>query len=119
MTEAEAAVAQRANAARNLLNGLATAEAPLSYQQLADRLQLQPPHTIHRVVQALEWTMREDAAASRPFIAALVVSRTRSGLPAPGFFDLAKRLGLYQGDERGAGARAFHAEHLRGALANR
>ncbi len=112
ITAAEVAVASRANDARTLLHGLRPDDVPLTYQQLADRLQLQPPLTIHRVVQALEWTMREDAAAGRPFIAALVVSRARGGLPAPGFFDLAKRLGRYQGGERGPAARAFHADQF-------
>jgi hypothetical protein len=44
-----------------------------------------PPHSIHQVTEALERLMEEDAAADRPFIAALVISKTRDGLPAPGF----------------------------------
>ncbi len=88
-------------------------DATLTYQALARALGLQPPHTIHRVIQALEWTMREDAAAGRPFIAARVISRTRGGLPAPGFFDLATRLGRHDGSESGAAARVFHAAQLR------
>jgi hypothetical protein len=80
---------------------------------LARALGLKPPHTIHRVIQALEFTMREDAAAGRPFIAARVISRTRGGLPAPGFFDLATRLGCHDGSESGAAARVFHEAQLR------
>jgi hypothetical protein len=37
--------------------------------------------------------MGEDAAVDRPFIAALAISKARGGLPAPGFFDSARRLG--------------------------
>jgi hypothetical protein len=105
-----------ASAARAALADLA--DATLTYQALARALGLKPPHTIHRVIQALEWTMREDAAAGRPFIAARVISRTRGGLPAPGFFDLATRLGRHDGSESGAAARAFHEAQLR-ALADR
>jgi hypothetical protein len=92
-------------------------DATITYQGLARALGLKPPHTIHRVIQALELTMREDAAAGRPFIAARVISRTRGGLPAPGFFNLATRLGRHDGDESGAAARAFHVAQLRSLLA--
>jgi hypothetical protein len=47
---------------------------------------------VRKVTQALEATMREDAAADRPFVAAGVVNR-HSGLPGKGFFDLAQALG--------------------------
>jgi len=100
-----------ATAARAALTDLG--ETTLTYQALARALGLKPPHTIHRVIQALELTMREDAAIGRPFIAARVISRTRGGLPAPGFFDLATRLGRHDGSESGAAARAFHEAQLR------
>ncbi len=35
--------------------------------------------------------MAEDAAAGRPFIAAMVISKWRDGLQAAGFFDCAAR----------------------------
>jgi hypothetical protein len=56
--------------------------------------------------------MAEDAAAGRPLLAALVISRTRDGLPAPGFFARARALGRYDGSERGPDAAAFHAAEL-------
>ena len=76
--------------------------------------------------------MRDDAAAGRPFLAALVVSqsRERRGLPAAGFFDEAKRLGRLTGEAKGAGesessdpagseaARCFHEQELAAALAH-
>lgn len=85
---------------------------PLTYQALAQALGLTPPHSIHRVVLALEQSMREDAGAGRPLIAAWVISRTRGGLPAPGFFVLARALALYGGSEDGADARRFHEQQL-------
>jgi hypothetical protein len=36
------------------------------------------------VTEALERLMEEDAAADRPFIAALAISKARGGLPGPG-----------------------------------
>ncbi|GMU42527.1 MAG: hypothetical protein IT479_03115 [Xanthomonadales bacterium] len=100
-------------ALRSLLGAL-PADAPLpTYQQVAWRLGLAPPYTVNRVIQALEQLMREDAAAGRPLLAARVVSRVRDGLPAPGFFALATRLGYHDGSEVGAVARAFHTAQLR------
>ena len=60
-----------------------------TYQEVAKALDILPPHSIHQVTEALERLMEEDAAADRPFIAALAISKTRGGLPAPGFFDCA------------------------------
>jgi len=61
--------------------------------------------------------MAEDAAADRPFIAAMVISKARRGLPAPGFFDCAARLGRFAGDATGPDARVFHAVELNAAVA--
>lgn len=57
--------------------------------------------------------MAEDAAADRPFIAAIAISKARGGLPAPGFFDCARRLGR---DETGPEAWAFHAGEFNAAV---
>ena len=83
---------------RQLLETAPCETLPLTYQQLAEALGLQPPRTIQRVAQALETLMREDAQQNRPFIAALVVSRRGEGLPAQGFFDLAVELGRFPAD---------------------
>ena len=61
--------------------------------------------------------MAEDVAAARPFIAALVISKWRGGLPAPGFFECAAGLGRFAGDATGPDARVFHAGELYAALA--
>jgi len=101
-----------ADAARAYLLALTDGRWPLTYRAVADALRIPSPHTIHKLVGALEQTMREDAAAGRPFIAARVVSRSRGGLPAPGFFALAAQLGRHDGSETGPQARAFHAGQL-------
>jgi hypothetical protein len=102
---------------RACLQGRATQGLPISYQQAATALQLVPPHTIHRITNALEQLMAEDVAAGRPLIAALVVSKWRDGLPAPGFFECAALLGRFAGAAPGTDARAFHALELKAALA--
>lgn len=102
---------------RELLAGSAPAELPVTYRSLAKTLQLAPPLTIHQLTQALEVLMREDAAAGVPMIAALVTSRWRGGLPAPGFFELATRLGRHDGAETGPAAQAFHEREFAAALA--
>jgi len=99
-------------ALRELLAALPSEQPLPTYHEAARALGLKPPHTVYRVIQALEQTMREDAAAGRPLIAARVVSRVRDRLPAPGFFDLATRLGLHDGAESGPAARAFHRAQL-------
>jgi uncharacterized Zn-finger protein len=102
---------------RNYLRGTAGRAIPITYQALTKALQLLPPNTIHRLTEALERLMAEDAAAGRPFIAALVISRARGGLPAPGFFNCAARLGRSRIDATEAEACAFHAGEFNAAVA--
>jgi len=99
------------------LQALATWRLPITYRDAAEGLQLLPPNTIHQVTEALEQLMAEDAAVDCPFIAAMVVSKWRGGLPAPGFFDCAARLGRFTGDATGPDARVFHAGELNAVLA--
>lgn len=82
---------------RALLSVRRTEGTCLTYQELATALGLASPGTIQRIAAALEQTMREDVAAGRPMVAALVVSRTE-GLPRRGFFDLAVELGRFPAD---------------------
>ena len=93
---------------------LRSAESSLPTRSNA--LQILPPHSIHRVTEALGRLMEEDAAADRPFIAALAISKTRGGLPAPGFFDCAGRLGRFADDQD---ARTFHAAELNAVFVRR
>ena len=99
------------------LQSVATQRIPITYREAAEALRLAPPNTIHQVTEALEQLMAEDAAAGRPFIAAIVISKARGGLPAPGFFDCAARLGRFAGDATGPDASVFHAVELNAAFA--
>ena len=100
---------------RKHLQKIAGRRVPTTYQELAKALALTPPHRIHQVTEALEHLMAEDAAIDRPFIAA--ISKARGGLPAPGFFDCARRLGRFAGDAAELEAQAFHAREFNAAVA--
>ena len=89
---------------------------PITYQALTKALGLVPPNTIHQLTVALECLIEEDAAAARPLIAALVVSKARGGLPAPGFFDCARRAGRFDGDPSGPESSAFYAAEFNKAV---
>lgn len=100
---------------------LARLGVPLGYAQAAEALGLTSPGRIQRLAALLERTMEEDARAGRPFGAALVVSPKRGGIPAPGFFETARRLGRYAGPTTGPEAAAWaEAERARmvGSLRN-
>lgn len=89
---------------------------PITYQALAKALYLSPPNTIHQLTVALECLIDEDAAAARPLIAALVVSKARGGLPASGFFDCARHVGRFEGDPSGVEASTFYAAEFEAAV---
>ena len=89
---------------------------PTTYKELADRLGLEPPQTIHRVGEALEALMEDDVAAGRPMLAALCVSKVRPGIPSRGFFLAATDLGVFSGDPTGPDAHAFHRDELQRVL---
>jgi hypothetical protein len=101
---------EKAAAVRTCLLRVAAGTATVTYQALAAELQLQPPNTIHQLTTLLEKLMHEDAAAKRPFIAALVVSKRPPYLPGRGFFQCAADLGRFNGSEPEAAA--FHAREL-------
>ena len=102
---------------RAFLENVAKRQIPITYHELTKALQILPPHSIQRLTEALERLMEEDAAADRPFIAALAISKARGGLPAPGFFDTARRLGRFAGDPDGQDAWSFHAAELNAVFA--
>lgn len=89
---------------------------PITYQALAKTLGLSPPNTIHQLTVALECLMEEDAAATRPLIAALVVSKARGGLPALGFFDCARRIGRFGGEPSGPEIQVFYTAEYDAAV---
>ena len=84
----------------------------VTYAEMADAADIPAPQRIHKLTLWLEATMRQDHAAGHPMRAALVISRNRNGLPAPGFFLLCQELGIYQGAETGADAAQFHQNML-------
>ncbi len=84
------------------------ANQTITYTELADAANVPKPCRIDKLTTWLESTMCEDNAAGTPLRAALVISRNRGGIPAPGFFMLCNELGLYHGDPNGPEAAQFH-----------
>jgi len=87
-----------------------------TYKELADRLGLEPPQTIHLIGEALETLMEDDVAAGRPMLAALCVSKMRPGILVCGFFLAAQVLGAFWRSDGPGGACAFHAIELQRVL---
>ena len=100
---------------RAYLRTLAKQRLFVTYRDAAKALALTPPNTIQQVTEALEHLMAEDAATDRPFIAGLVISKARGGLPAPRFFECAARLGRFKGNAAGPEAGTFHAAEFSSA----
>ena len=100
---------------REHLGDLARRRETIIYRDLAKELEVQPPNTIHQVADALEVIMGEDQATGAPFLAALVVSKVRNGLPAPAFFYVARMLGRFKGSDTGSDTQAYHACELENA----
>ena len=80
----------------------------ITYNALAAIANMTGPHKIHRLTSWLEQLMAEDYHNDRPLRAAVVISKARGGLPAPGFFDKAKELGLdFETTDRRASYEAY------------
>lgn len=97
---------------RPVLADRARRRLTISYGDLAREARIPSPHTVHKTGEALEALMEEDAAAGRPLLAAVAISKVRDGLPAPGFFQKAAELGLYFGPDRGPQAATYHELEL-------
>ena len=82
-------------------------KSQITYHALAKAAQMTGPYKIHRLTIWLEEMMAEDHRSGRPFQAAVVISKARNGLPAPGFFEKASQLGL--NFETGGRARQYEA----------
>ena len=100
---------------RAYLTEIARRRATITYRDLAGALQVQPPNTIRQVADALDVLMQEDHAIGAPFLAALVVSKVRNGLPAPAFFFFAGSLGRFKGSDTGPETPTYHAQELKNA----
>ena len=96
---------------RQVLIDQAQTGGTTTYGELANRLALEPPNTIRRITEALEDLMAEDVAAGRPILAAICVSKARTGIPQPGFFLTAQALGVFSAIPRAP-------RHLPSTLAN-
>lgn len=101
--------AERADAVRSHLCVIAGQHTPMTYHALAKAVGIDPPHSIHKLSIALERLMEEDAMAGRPLISSLVISKARGGLPAPGFFDCARRIGCLDRAASAIEAAEFYA----------
>ena len=76
---------------RGRLAELAALGQTITYGDLARELALPTP-AIQTLTIMLENLMDEDAAASRPFLAAMLEGRLGDGLPSLGFFEKAAEL---------------------------
>lgn len=99
---------------RSYLETLPARDLPITYGRLARGLKLFAPGSIRRCTDALETTMRQDAEAGRPFIAARVVGRGPGQLPGEGFFELAEALG--RGPHPGETRQVFHQRLLNDSI---
>ena len=80
----------------------------ITYNALAATANMNGPHKIHRLTSWLEQLMAEDYHNEQPLRAAVVISKARGGLPANGFFDKAKELGLdFETTDRRASYQAY------------
>lgn len=110
LSASERATSTLPHRVRAHLEALPDDRLPITYGRLARDLGMYAPGSIRAVTAALETTMREDAAADRPFLAAQVVGRGSGKLPGKGFFDLARALG--RGPRPDETEAAFHQRHV-------
>jgi len=89
---------------------------PVTYRDLAQAIGIRPPGSIHQLTELLEELMANDAAADRPFLAALVVSKTGKALPARGFFEYARKLGRSDTNLSETEAATFYLAELSAAI---
>jgi len=82
-----------------LLEQLRVQRRTMTYLEVADHLAVPGPYRIHKTTRLLELLLKEDVELGVAPRAALVVSRAGSGRPAEGFFDRARRLGIWDGHD--------------------
>jgi len=97
--EARAAREQDLRRLAALLDQARVQRRTLTYLEVADALAVPGPKRIHKTTRLIEMLLKRDAEAGRPIRSALVTSRASPGLPARGFFDRARRMGLYDGGD--------------------
>lgn len=97
---------------RARLEDHARAGETVRYRDLARAAEVPGPHSIHKTTTALEALAKADHAQGRPLIAALAVGRASGNRPGPGFFELLRQLGRYDGPDDGPEAAAAHDREL-------
>lgn len=93
---------------RGILEQARRERRTVTYLQAADAVGIEPPQRIHKLSRLVEILLKQDVDASRAPLAAIVVSRAGAGLPAPGFFERAVRLGIFDGRDPAR----FHSQLL-------
>lgn len=97
---------------RRVLTAMAREQATVTYRDLCELADIPGPCRIQRITELLEEIVQEDLAADRPLLAAVAISRSPTGIPQRGFFQLLQLLGRYDGPDSGPVAAAFHREEL-------
>ena len=110
MSDADDSWQMRADMA---LAAAAEANRLITYAELADAAGIDGRHRIHRLTLWLESRLETEIRAGDRLLSARVISRSRGGLPAPGFFMKCAELGIYDGPPEGPQAYAFHLNCLR------
>ena len=110
MSDADDSWQMRADMA---LAAAAEADRLITYAELADAAGIDGHHRIHRLTLWLESRLETEIRAGDRLLSARVISRSRGGLPAPGFFMKCAELGIYDGPPEGPQAYAFHLNCLR------
>lgn len=97
---------------RQILIDTAQKRSTLDYKSLARALGFQPPNTIQKTVAVLEACQEEDAQLNRPQLASVVIQKSGTACPRPGFFQKLDELGVYHGPDRGPDAERWHHDEL-------
>ncbi len=79
------------DALRTRLMSLAALGQTITYGDLAREFDIPPP-SIATLTALLETLMDQDAAAGRPYLAAVMAGRLGDGMPSLGFFEKAAEL---------------------------
>lgn len=70
----------------------------ITYAALAHQAEIPAPHRIHQLTTFLETLTAQDVSFNRPIRAAIVISKTGTGLPADGFFIQCAELGIFSAE---------------------
>lgn len=97
-------------AVREILGDCARLRTTMLYRDLARESGIESPQTIHKTVMVLENITYKDYISGQPLLAAVAISKI--GIPRPGFFQLVRQLGIYNGPDDGEIAQQWHSKAL-------